>query len=146
MKAIRRKTTGTGRMRYLKDLPRRYKNGFREGIPFMRLILQSVAASLSVFDSKVYAGCRGCVAVVLLAVAEEFSAFCSRHSGYTAWAVDLSCPSCSLHSSRCPLAGRRSMNCQGSRAAVERQHMAASSSSSKQGQLCLPLGVWLTTQ
>merc|ERR1739848_713790 len=30
-KAIRRKTTGTGRMRYLKDLPRRFKNGFREG-------------------------------------------------------------------------------------------------------------------
>jgi len=31
VKAIRRKTTGTGRMRYLKDLPRRFKNGFREG-------------------------------------------------------------------------------------------------------------------
>ncbi|KAK9845344.1 hypothetical protein WJX81_003929 [Elliptochloris bilobata] len=30
-KAIRRKTTGTGRMRYLKDMPRRFKNGFREG-------------------------------------------------------------------------------------------------------------------
>ncbi len=30
-KAIRRKTTGTGRMRYMKDLPRRFKNGFREG-------------------------------------------------------------------------------------------------------------------
>jgi len=30
-KAIGRKTTGTGRMRYLKDLPRRFKNGFREG-------------------------------------------------------------------------------------------------------------------
>jgi hypothetical protein len=30
-KAIRRKTTGTGRMAYLKDLPRRFKNGFREG-------------------------------------------------------------------------------------------------------------------
>lgn len=30
-KAIRRKTTGTGRMSYLKDLPRRFKNGFREG-------------------------------------------------------------------------------------------------------------------
>ncbi|KAK9808445.1 hypothetical protein WJX73_006634 [Symbiochloris irregularis] len=31
VKAIRRKTTGSGRMRYLKDLPRRFKNGFREG-------------------------------------------------------------------------------------------------------------------
>jgi hypothetical protein len=30
-KAIGRKTTGTGRMRHLKDLPRRFKNGFREG-------------------------------------------------------------------------------------------------------------------
>lgn len=30
-KAIRRKTTGSGRMRYMKDLPRRFKNGFREG-------------------------------------------------------------------------------------------------------------------
>jgi ribosomal protein L37E len=30
-KAIRRRTTGTGRMRTLKDLPRRFKNGFREG-------------------------------------------------------------------------------------------------------------------
>ena len=31
-KAKRRSTTGTGRMRYLKDLPRRFKNGFREGM------------------------------------------------------------------------------------------------------------------
>jgi len=30
-KAIRRKTTGTGRQRYLKTLPRKFKNGFREG-------------------------------------------------------------------------------------------------------------------
>jgi len=30
-KAKRRKTTGTGRMRYMKTLPRRFKNGFREG-------------------------------------------------------------------------------------------------------------------
>lgn len=30
-KAIGRKTTGTGRTRYLKSLPRRFKNGFREG-------------------------------------------------------------------------------------------------------------------
>lgn len=31
MKAIRRRTTGTGRMRYLRSVDRRYKNGFREG-------------------------------------------------------------------------------------------------------------------
>ncbi|KAL2928525.1 60S ribosomal protein L37-3 [Bienertia sinuspersici] len=30
-KAIRRKTTGTGRMRYLRNVPRRFKTGFREG-------------------------------------------------------------------------------------------------------------------
>jgi len=30
-KAMRRKTTGTGRMRYLKTVSRRYKNGFRAG-------------------------------------------------------------------------------------------------------------------
>ena len=30
-KAKRRRTTGTGRMKYLKTLPRRFKNGFREG-------------------------------------------------------------------------------------------------------------------
>ncbi|KIK01967.1 hypothetical protein K443DRAFT_543642 [Laccaria amethystina LaAM-08-1] len=29
-KAKRRKTTGTGRMKYLKDVSRRFKNGFRE--------------------------------------------------------------------------------------------------------------------
>eukprot|EP00316_Scyphosphaera_apsteinii_P018217 CAMPEP_0119298930 /NCGR_PEP_ID=MMETSP1333-20130426/1062_1 /TAXON_ID=418940 /ORGANISM="Scyphosphaera apsteinii, Strain RCC1455" /LENGTH=41 /DNA_ID= /DNA_START= /DNA_END= /DNA_ORIENTATION= len=27
---IRRKTRGTGRMRYEKELPRKFKNGFRE--------------------------------------------------------------------------------------------------------------------
>ncbi|KCV72144.1 50S ribosomal protein L37e [Fonticula alba] len=30
-RAIRRRTTGTGRMRHLKHLPRRFKNGFRTG-------------------------------------------------------------------------------------------------------------------
>ncbi|KAJ8105018.1 hypothetical protein ONZ43_g7591 [Nemania bipapillata] len=32
-KAKRRKTTGTGRMRYLKEVPRRFKNGFQTGVP-----------------------------------------------------------------------------------------------------------------
>lgn len=32
-KAKRRKTVGTGRMRYLKDVSRRFKNGFRTGVP-----------------------------------------------------------------------------------------------------------------
>ena len=30
-KAMRRRTEGTGRMRTLKDMPRKAKNGFREG-------------------------------------------------------------------------------------------------------------------
>jgi large subunit ribosomal protein L37e len=30
-KAKRRRTTGTGRMRYMKTMSRRFKNGFREG-------------------------------------------------------------------------------------------------------------------
>lgn len=33
MKAKRRKTTGTGRMRYMKDVPRKFKNGFQTGAP-----------------------------------------------------------------------------------------------------------------
>ena len=31
VKARRRKTTGTGRMRHLSDVRRRFRNGFREG-------------------------------------------------------------------------------------------------------------------
>jgi len=31
VKAIRRKTTGTGRMRSMKHMSRKFKNGFREG-------------------------------------------------------------------------------------------------------------------
>ena len=32
-KAKRRKTTGTGRMRYLKHVARKFKNGFQTGAP-----------------------------------------------------------------------------------------------------------------
>uniref|UniRef100_L2FLT3 60s ribosomal protein l37 n=1 Tax=Colletotrichum fructicola (strain Nara gc5) TaxID=1213859 RepID=L2FLT3_COLFN len=32
-KAKRRKTNGTGRMRYMKDVSRRFKNGFQSGVP-----------------------------------------------------------------------------------------------------------------
>ena len=31
VKALRRKSTGSGRMRHLKEMPRKAKNGFREG-------------------------------------------------------------------------------------------------------------------
>jgi len=31
-KAKRRKTTGTGRMRYLSTVPRKFKNGFQTGV------------------------------------------------------------------------------------------------------------------
>lgn len=34
VKAIRRKTTGTGRMRYLRHVPCRFKSNFREGKQF----------------------------------------------------------------------------------------------------------------
>ncbi len=33
MKAKRRKTTGTGRMRTMKEIPRKFKNGFQTGVP-----------------------------------------------------------------------------------------------------------------
>ncbi|KAK5817393.1 hypothetical protein PVK06_022317 [Gossypium arboreum] len=49
MKAIRRKTTGTGRMRYLRHVPRRFKTGFREGNGNFLLYCM-----LSVFDYDVY--------------------------------------------------------------------------------------------
>ncbi|GBF66487.1 60S ribosomal protein L37 [Trichophyton mentagrophytes] len=32
-KALRRRTTGTGRMRYLKSVDRKFKNGFQTGTP-----------------------------------------------------------------------------------------------------------------
>ncbi|KRX93858.1 60S ribosomal protein L37 [Trichinella pseudospiralis] len=32
-KALRRRTTGTGRMRYLKVVRKKFKNRFREGLP-----------------------------------------------------------------------------------------------------------------
>jgi len=32
-KAKRRKTTGSGRMRYLKTVSRKFKNGFQTGVP-----------------------------------------------------------------------------------------------------------------
>lgn len=33
VKAIRRKTTGTGRCRHLKKVHQRFRNGFRHGVP-----------------------------------------------------------------------------------------------------------------
>lgn len=37
-KGMRRKTTGSGRMRYLKDVTRRFKNGFREGTTAKKMV------------------------------------------------------------------------------------------------------------
>jgi len=45
VKAIRRRTTGSGRMRYLKHVPRRFKNGFREGVVQKRQIKAPPASS-----------------------------------------------------------------------------------------------------
>jgi hypothetical protein len=41
-KALRRRTTGTGRMRYLKDIPRKFKNGFREGTIIYFIIIMII--------------------------------------------------------------------------------------------------------
>jgi hypothetical protein len=37
-KAQRRKAPGTGRMRYLKNMTRRFKNGFREGTTAKKIV------------------------------------------------------------------------------------------------------------
>ena len=41
LKAKRRKTTGTGRMQYLKHVSRRFKNNFRCVFPFLSLLFLS---------------------------------------------------------------------------------------------------------
>lgn len=38
VKALRRKTTGTGRMRYLRNVPRRFKSNFREGNLILHIV------------------------------------------------------------------------------------------------------------
>ena len=48
MKAIRRKTTGSGRMRYLKTVDRKFKNGFREGAPSFEIHYCDVRSHLVV--------------------------------------------------------------------------------------------------
>ncbi|KAI8349218.1 60S ribosomal protein L37 [Choanephora cucurbitarum] len=40
-KGKRRKTTGTGRMAHLKDVQRRFKNGFREGTQAKKVVAAS---------------------------------------------------------------------------------------------------------
>ena len=40
-KAKRRRTTGTGRMRYMKAMTRKFKNGFREGGTAKKMIKSS---------------------------------------------------------------------------------------------------------
>lgn len=47
VKAIRRKTTGTGRMRHLRHLPRRFSNNFREGASY-----SSVLCSVKIIHAK----------------------------------------------------------------------------------------------
>jgi large subunit ribosomal protein L37e len=60
-KAIRRNTTGSGRTRYLKDLPRRFKNGFREGaLGFLCFVCLRLFVVLCLF------ACLLCVFVCLL--------------------------------------------------------------------------------
>lgn len=52
-KAIRRRTTGTGRMRHLKDMPRRAKNGFREG-------KSNILCRIFSFVTYILLFCRNC--------------------------------------------------------------------------------------
>jgi hypothetical protein len=42
VKAIRRKTTGTGRMRYMRHVPRRFKSNFREGMFLLLLMIPAI--------------------------------------------------------------------------------------------------------
>jgi hypothetical protein len=53
-KAIRRKTTGTGRIRYLKTIGRKFKNGFREGecLLRVRMPMLSICCKFSVWKLK----------------------------------------------------------------------------------------------
>jgi large subunit ribosomal protein L37e len=39
-KAKRRRTTGTGRMRFMKSMTRRFKNGFREGTQAKKMTIK----------------------------------------------------------------------------------------------------------
>ncbi|CAM9344664.1 unnamed protein product [Choristocarpus tenellus] len=48
-KAKRRRTQGTGRMRYMKTLPRRFKNGFQEGKTAPKQIKGAAVSSPSPF-------------------------------------------------------------------------------------------------
>jgi hypothetical protein len=59
VKAIRRKTTGTGRMKYLRHLPRRFKTNFREGkikIHFFVDVKFICCLSFDICSSLVYLG------------------------------------------------------------------------------------------
>ncbi|KAL6991586.1 hypothetical protein U1Q18_009699 [Sarracenia purpurea var. burkii] len=55
VKAIRRKTTGIGRMRYLRNVPRRFKTGFREDLlarnSHMKISIKNRRMEMSEFAS-----------------------------------------------------------------------------------------------
>ncbi|TYI73613.1 hypothetical protein E1A91_D07G141100v1 [Gossypium mustelinum] len=54
VKAIRRMTTGTGRMRYLRHVPRRFKTSFREGNELLILFADGISLEfVSIFNSGV---------------------------------------------------------------------------------------------
>lgn len=59
VKAIGRKTTGTGRMRHLKNVQRRFRNGFREGEGRAGLIKGCQAAGWLVKHHAVLSLCAG---------------------------------------------------------------------------------------
>lgn len=66
VKAIRRKTTGTGRMRYLRHLPRRFKSGFREGTNIILNFYFLIEVLLIYFVIFIYFGGRFFEKVLLI--------------------------------------------------------------------------------
>lgn len=56
-KAKRRKTTGTGRMRYLKDVSRRFKNGFRCALLF--ILAMNFNSNVTTLTEKIRSRKRG---------------------------------------------------------------------------------------
>jgi large subunit ribosomal protein L37e len=47
VKSKRRRTTGTGRLRHLRDMGRRFKNGFREGTQATKMIPAASSAAVA---------------------------------------------------------------------------------------------------
>ncbi|KAK6944977.1 Ribosomal protein L37e [Dillenia turbinata] len=90
VKAIRRKTTGTGRMRYLRHVAVRFKSNFREGINFhLQFVLHSGSSkeegSISIFLNSEQVGSHSRFCSLLWG----FS--CSNLSAYISFVERIQC-------------------------------------------------------